>query len=305
VTATVWDAETGSALGHTASHGPPEDPRTGTHIYHVDVSPDGTLIATASNASVKVWDAVTLKEVFSYRSETGVDDVGWSPDSTRLAISGSSDGVTVVLDRSGKAVGQTREAGTFFPVSAAFSADGALLATGRFQGFEGVQLGEYGVTLWDWRTGNEVTVLDTWGESLTFSPDGLVLATADPTGPARLWDARSGQLLTTLTGHTGGVFDVAFSPDGGSVATAGQDGSVRLWDAETGVQHLTLPGHGNVVHTVQFSPDGTKLASAGADGVVRVWALDLHGLLSIAREKVTRDLTAAECRKYLHIDTCP
>jgi hypothetical protein len=39
--------------------------------------------------------------------------------------------------------------------------------------------------------------------------------------------------------------------------------------------------------------------------VVRVWALDLHGLLSIAREKVTRDLTAAECRKYLHIDTCP
>jgi WD40 repeat protein/DNA-binding SARP family transcriptional activator len=305
VTATVWDAETGSALGHTASHGPPEDPRTGTHIYHVDVSPDGTLIATASNASVKVWDAVTLKEVFSYRSETGVDDVGWSPDSTRLAISGSSDGVTVVLDRSGKAVGQTREAETFFPVSAAFSADGALLATGRFQGFEGVQLGEYGVTLWDWRTGNEVTVLDTWGESLTFSPDGLVLATADPTGPARLWDARSGQLLTTLTGHTGGVFDVAFSPDGGSVATAGQDGSVRLWDAETGVQHLTLPGHGNVVHTVQFSPDGTKLASAGADGVVRVWALDLHGLLSIAREKVTRDLTAAECRKYLHIDTCP
>jgi hypothetical protein len=37
---------------------------------------------------------------------------------------------------------------------------------------------------------------------------------------------------------------------------------------------------------------------------VRVWALDLDDLIAIARRKVTRGLTAAECRRYLRRD-CP
>ncbi len=38
-----------------------DEPATGTHVYHVDVSPDGALIATASDESVKVWDAATRR----------------------------------------------------------------------------------------------------------------------------------------------------------------------------------------------------------------------------------------------------
>jgi hypothetical protein len=55
---------------------------------------------------------------------------------------------------------------------------------------------------------------------------------------------------------------------------------------------------------VAFSPDGTKLASATPCDGVRIWALDVNDLLEIARQEVTRPLTDAECRQYLHVDQC-
>jgi WD40 repeat protein len=36
-----------------------------------------------------------------------------------------------------------------------------------------------------------------------------------------------------MTGHTGGVTDVAYGPDGASVATVGGDGAARLWNVRT------------------------------------------------------------------------
>jgi WD40 repeat protein len=302
VSATIWDSHTGRSIGATGTHGPSDDPATGTHVYQVDISPDGVLIATASDKSVKVWEAETRKEVFAYAPGGSVNDVAWSPDGALLAVVEFDNRVTTILDQTGRTIGQVREADGSLPMSAAFSADGAWLATSRVQ--DAVRIGKTGVTVWDWRTGEAVKTMDTLAESLAFAPVGTLLATAERAGPARIWDARTGRPLTTLTGHTSGVDDVAFSPDGATVATAGEDGTVRLWDADSGIQRLVLRGHIGVAGTVRFSPDGTKLASTGTDGVVRVWALDIDDLLRIAGENVTRGLTPAECLQYLHVDSC-
>src|SRR5688572_13797013 len=93
--------------------------------------------------------------------------------------------------------------------------------------------------------------------SVAFSPDGSKVLTG--AGPlyspprndrtARLWDAATGTLLRTFSGHTGGVHSVAFSPDGSKVLTGAVswfpnevvDTTPKLWDAATGRRSARSP----------------------------------------------------------------
>ena len=142
------------------------------------------------------------------------------------------------------------------------------------------------------------------------SPTGNLIATAAREqgplagGEVDLWDQDSGQHVASLPDSTGTV-PLAFSADGSQLATAGHDGTVRIWDPSSGEQLLALDGHDALVSSVAFSPDGSQLASIGAEGMVRVWALDLDDLVEIGEREVTRRLTNAECRQYLHLPSCP
>ena len=111
------------------------------------------------------------------------------------------------------------------------------------------------------------------GGLVAFSPDGKRLATRarSDQGPAvKMWDAQTGQELTTL--HTGAVTSVAFSPDGKRLACGSTTwdstkraygaGEVKVWDVQTGRELLVLKGHTGWV-SVAYSPDGKRLASAG------------------------------------------
>ena len=59
----------------------------------------------------------------------------------------------------------------------------------------------------------------------------------------RVWEAGSGRLLHTLTGHTGPVLAVGWSPDGSRLVSGGDDGTVRVWEAGSGRLLHTLTGH--------------------------------------------------------------
>lgn len=60
----------------------------------------------------------------------------------------------------------------------------------------------------------------------------VVDSVADET--ARIWDAATGQLRATLTGHTEEVKAVAIAPDGAWLATTSGDQTVRVWDTVSG-----------------------------------------------------------------------
>ncbi|MDF5726933.1 MAG: hypothetical protein PUP92_02590 [Rhizonema sp. PD38] len=67
--------------------------------------------------------------------------------------------------------------------------------------------------------------------SVSFSPDNQLLATAGNDGFVRVWKLQ-GQPLSVWQATQGSMRNLKFSPNGQRLATAGDDGTVRLWDLQ-------------------------------------------------------------------------
>ena len=64
---------------------------------------------------------------------------------------------------------------------------------------------------------------------MAYSPDGSLLATSVGVS-VYLWDTRTGDRLTTFTGHEAVVFVLSFSADGSVLVTGSHDGTARFRD---------------------------------------------------------------------------
>ncbi|WP_218023371.1 nSTAND1 domain-containing NTPase [Nocardia altamirensis] len=107
--------------------------------------------------------------------------------------------------------------------------------------------------------------------SVSFSPDGRLLATTDDDRQVRLWNVATLAEPQVLAGHTGIVTSSAFRGDGQVLATGSEDSSIRLWDmTDRGRPPTVLPTTAPV-RSVAFSPDGAVLISGGDDKIVRLW----------------------------------
>lgn len=87
----------------------------------------------------------------------------------------------------------------------------------------------------------------------------------------QVWDAKSGNELATLQGHTNWVVDCKYAPDGRTIVSASWDGTLRLWDSETGACVHTLSGHEKRVNACSFSHDGQRVLSASWDCSLVIW----------------------------------
>jgi WD40 repeat protein len=103
--------------------------------------------------------------------------------------------------------------------------------------------------------------------SIASSPDGRYLATASDDGTAQVWNAATGQLVSTLGGTASpGLLSVQFAPDSRRVLTLDNQGFVRVWDAGIGepAAELEPSAHGAPV-ALGFTNSGQQVSGIGVD----------------------------------------
>jgi len=306
-TTKVFNAKTGvellTLLGHEGD------------VYSAAFSPDGNRIATSGkDNTAKIWDAITGEQLLTLSGHgdgilggffSGVMSVAYSPDGKQLAT-GGADGNVILWDaNTGTQLDQFSNNGIGI-TKVGFTPDGKHLLIATDQPLAVTAVGEDATTqLWDLTTGKQVFVASQpvriWG--LDINNAGTRFATAGFGGIVRIRDMATGQAIFELSGLNSTVLGVAFSPDDSMLATSNRDGII-LWDANTGKELLSLSDESSA-RGLAFSPDGTRLLTTRGDGTIHILLLKIDELIELAKSRLVRSLTTAECQQYLHMDSCP
>ncbi len=278
------DAKTGSEKAAAAEKQAAADieattkalPACESPVHRIAFSPDGLTIATAGEDSiVRTWSAENGAGFASYPCKLGpLQALAYTVDG-RLLASGQQGGAFMLstlpmwtLTRS-IGTGDIKSPLVNRVLSLDFSADGQLLATG---GGVPSRSGEVKI----WRVSDASLVREIKPShsdtvfSLAFSPDGKALATAGADKFVKVFDASSGKLIKSLSGHTHYVLSVGWRADGRVLASSGADMVVKLWTYPAGEQTKTIEGFKKEVTTVRFAGVGTDMLAASGDTRVRL-----------------------------------
>jgi WD40 repeat protein len=120
--------------------------------------------------------------------------------------------------------------------------------------------------------------------SLSFSPDGNLLAAGDVNGDVSVWHVQNNQHFLSCKGHTTGVRSVVFSPNSQILVSGSDDHTIRFWELSTGKCFRVLYSKDSSrVLSIAFSPDGETLASGKNDRTIELWEVKTGRDLNILR----------------------
>jgi WD40 repeat protein len=115
--------------------------------------------------------------------------------------------------------------------------------------------------------------------AIAYSPDGTLIATASRDGTLRVWDAKSGRVLSRFDGisREDRPQCIQFAPGGRMYAVGAHKSSNLLFLVETStgkvIHQLSGSDQKFGVWALAFSPDGTQLAAASEE-TIRFWHVE-------------------------------
>lgn len=260
---------------HNGSARPILIPHAGV-ITSLDVSPDGTLLASTSSLSTFALTEPLeggVSRAFRQTHNLEIDIARFSPCGRFLAT-GARDNSFSIYRVDGIAVKHLFTHMHERRVKAvAWSPHQSHVATGA-DGNIRVFDGSSGALLTEWRAHERMI------NSLCWMPDGEHIASACWDKTIRVFQ-RDGCLVRTLEGSRYNVNSIAVHRDGELLASACWDGSVSIWSITSGacLKRLAIPKD-SPVHIVKWLPDSNLLAATTWDGDVVL--LDINGSKVVA-----------------------
>lgn len=236
-------------------------------------SPDGSAIAaTNEDGSIKIWnlngkEKTTINNIYNSTVDNGsylVSSVSFSPKSNTI-VSASQDGSIKLWNFDGKEIqnfiGKGKDA-----ILTSISPDGTTIATVNREGK---------IKVWK-RNGQEIQTFQhplqspNWVTTLSFSPNGKIIASADNNlnSTVKLWNLQGKD--TRGLKHDWGVSSLSFSSNSQMLASVEELSKVKIWDLNNGKQVDSFEEFG--VTGATFSPDGGGITTFGSNvGNIKFW----------------------------------
>jgi WD40 repeat protein len=273
----LWNIETGEMERYFDVF----EPRLDGAPVRVAVCPDGKKAAMGTlGRAPTIGNKLFLVELEHSNVLHVIDryafavSLAYSPDGKQLALSQITGDLIFLDANSGEE--SFRLPGHRAGSVICFSPDGKRLASASL---------DQTARIWDLAARKQLHLLqhEAWVWSVAFSPDGKFIATGTggpidgdpfsqryvqgPENKIRVWDASTGKLLKTLSGHTDRIQGIEFVQDGKRLVSGSYDGSLRLWDLATGKELARDQGKCAIFCVAIAGKNDTIIAGGGSTRV--------------------------------------
>nr|KJB38737.1 hypothetical protein B456_006G269900 [Gossypium raimondii] len=146
------------------------------------------------------------------------------------------------------------------------------------------------IKVWDLQKGycTNTIIFHSNCNALCFSTDGLTICSGHVDGNLRLWDSRTGKLLSEVAAHSLPITSISLSRNGNVVLTSGRDNVHNLFDGRSLEACGTFRATGNRVASNWsrscISPDDNYIAAGSADGSICIWSISKADIVSTLKE---------------------